>query len=108
MAKHRIILGTVNVVRDLSGHVLHLPFIERVTHHKSRKPLLATGIGFVVMAVGSSVACEATLLSHATHIPHFIIDMGAYLVHGIGAIPIAKYCEPVWLILMGSVEAEGE
>lgn len=68
--------------------------------------MLAVGISCCVMVFASACAKHADYISHQLfygYINHIFIDAAAYATHGIGLIPIAKYVEPLWMIITGEV-----
>ncbi len=89
-------------------HILHLPLIERLMHRSSRRPLIAIVLSIVIMIVASTVAHSKEWLSHHSYLPAVFIDAMAYLAHGLGAIPIVRYAEPVWALFFGAVEVAAE
>jgi len=84
------------------AHILHLPFIERVMHPASRRPLFIMAASITIMVLSSTLAKMAHWVSHHTYVPEVCIDAFAYFSHGMGAIPFVKYVEPVWAILYGA------
>lgn len=76
-------------------------FLEKLTHHKTRKHLSVIGVGVAMMATGSSIALHGVQIGELSGLPHLLIDMTAYLIHGVGAIPIVKHVEPVYDIFVG-------
>ena len=81
--------------------ILHLPFIERVTHKKARRSIICCIIGIGVMSAGSSISVYAHELSHVFHLSHVAIDTFAYGLHGLGLFPIARHIDLIWLIFLG-------
>jgi hypothetical protein len=94
-------LFCVKLVKKEISMISHLPIIKRVCHPHSRKPMAALGVSAMIMVAASTLSVEASHLSHWLSLPHNIIDAFAYLCHGIGAVPICKYAEPLWMIVMG-------
>lgn len=80
--------------------ILHLPFWERICHVKAKRPRRAILLGFMVMGFGSTLGVYKDLFP----LPHVLMDLFAYGIHGIGTIPIIKYAEPLWSIIMGIEE----
>ncbi len=81
--------------------VLHnkITFVAHHTtkFHKRHKHKYAILISVCLMLAASKVA---TSHYHCMEwIPVEIVDGVAYLVHGIGAIPIVSKCEPLWAFL---------
>lgn len=76
--------------------VLHLPFLDRLTHKKTRRHMFAVSFGIAVSLGGSYLACNHY---HGCNI--VVWDMLAYSIHGIGLIPICKHVEPLWMIILG-------
>jgi hypothetical protein len=52
--------------------------------------------GFGLMALGSTLAVNAHELLSVVPIPHTLLDMVAYGLHGFGAIPVYKHGEHLW------------
>lgn len=78
--------------------ILKLSRWERITHHKSRKHLLAGLMGLALMIFGSFMA---GLTPTIEAVPHPLWDSVAYFIHGVGCIPILRHIEPLWLIIVG-------
>lgn len=91
-------------VRKELATIAHLPLVQRLLHHKARRPVVAVGLGVVIMMTGSGAAMSAEFLSHWLFLPHIVIDTIGYGVHGVGLIPICKYAEPIWVLVMGETE----
>ena len=77
-------------------HLRRLPLAARLRHPKTLRHVSGLMLGFGMMAVGS------TLALHKVHIPmpETMMDVFAYLIHGIGTFPVIKHLEPVWNIIL--------
>lgn len=96
-------LGEKFVRKELNT-ILHLPLIQRLMHHKARRPVVAVVSGVFIMLTGSSIAMSAEAIGHLVLIPHVLVDTLGYSIHGIGLIPLCKYAEPIWFLVMGIEE----
>lgn len=88
-------------LRAAAAHLSHLPVMERIFHPKSRRPLYASCAGVCIMLTASATACEAEHISHALHMNHVLIDAAAYFFHGVGSIPLIRYFEFFWRVILG-------
>ncbi len=80
----------------------HLPLIDRVFHHKSRRTLVVMGIGTVLMVIGSCIASYRHELSEVIPVTHHLLwDVFGYFIHACGAVPALRYVDPMWTLLMG-------
>lgn len=93
---------TPAAVREDIDQILHLPFMERLLHPKSRRPLIAMAVGTALMLAASTISVEAEHISHYIPLPHNVIDAFAYWLHGMAALPFARYIEPLWWLFMGA------
>ncbi len=84
--------------------IAHLPLLERLAHTASRKPLKAIGLSVVIMMSGSLIAQLAHHFGDLVF--HTTLDTTGYLIHAVGAVPIIRYAEPIWILFMGLVEEE--
>ncbi len=84
--------------------ILHLPLLERLTHHKARRPMVVVGIGTGMMVAGSVIAANREALAEMLPIHHLLFDTLGYFIHAAGALPALRYVEPLWLLLLGSAE----
>lgn len=91
-------------VREGVKSILHLPLVERLTHHKARRPLAVVGMGIALMVTGSGIAAHRMELSELIPIHHLLFDTLGYFLHACGAVPALRYVEPVWSLLMGIEE----
>ncbi len=83
--------------------ILHLPFIERITHKKARRVLIVMAVGAFLMLLGSLIANYRADISEIIPVHHIMIDTGGYFLHAIGALPILRYIEPFWTLLLGEI-----
>ncbi len=95
-------------VKAAIGEIAHLPLVERLTHHNARRPLAASMLGVGVMLTGCVIASSKEELHHTCGGHHILWDAVGYFLHGAGAIPLLRYIEPLWALLLGSSEVVGE
>lgn len=92
--------------REELNSILHLPFLERITHPKARRPIRAVALSVTIMVVSSMIAKNADWIAHnVIAVPHVAIDAFAYFCHGVGSLPCVRYLEPMWALVMGAEEA---
>lgn len=92
-------------IKSALHEIAHLPLLARLSHHNARRPLMAIALGVVVMLSGCVVASAKEELCHDFGGHHILWDALGYFLHGAGAIPLLRYIEPLWLLLLGSPEA---
>lgn len=80
-------------------NILHLPFLERLTHAKARRTVVGITVSISIMIFASCLAKYGD--QFFTNVPHPVIDAFAYLLHGLGSIPFVKFAEPAWLLIIG-------
>lgn len=88
-------------LRMTAVEISHLPLVEKVFHPKSRRPLYASCAGVCIMLTASTVACEAEHISHLLSVNHILLDAAAYFFHGVGSVPLIRYFEFWWRIILG-------
>ncbi len=98
---------TIRRVKAEVAAILHLPLVERLTHHNARRPLMAILLGVVMMLVGSIIVSIKEELHHYFGGHHIVFDTFGLFLHGIGAVPLLRYVEPVWMLVMGAAETAG-
>lgn len=82
-------------------HILHLPIIQRLLHHKARRPVGAVVLGVSAMMTGSLIATNAAWVTTLVPIHHIVVDTTGYFIHAVGAVPILRYIEPFWMLIVG-------
>jgi hypothetical protein len=91
----------LNVGRDreteLHPDVRRLGFFGRLFHRRVRRHMTAILIGVAIMLTGSTMATQA---DHVQAVPHSVWDALAYLIHGIGSLPILGRFELLWQIIV--------
>ena len=95
-------------VKAAIAEIAHQPLIERLNHRNARRPLLVSLLGVVVMLCGCVVASSKEELHHTCGGHHILWDAAGYFLHGVGAIPLLRYFEPLWAILLGASEVAEE
>lgn len=81
--------------------LLHLPLVERLLHAKARKHLFRFSLGAAVMSAGAFLASVKAGVSEVVGVHEFVVDAVGYFVHGAGMVPVLRYVEPVWLLMLG-------
>lgn len=84
-------------------HIIHLPLVKRLCHAKARRTVKAIGIGGIVMISASLMASYG---HHQGYMPQPIWDAVAYFMHGVGGVPVVRYFEPAWALILGEIEYE--
>jgi hypothetical protein len=90
-----------HVRQDIAG-ILHLSLIQRLTHAKSRRIMIATSSGIILMLGGTVMSQNADGIEHVAGIHGIFVDTAGYFIHGVGAVPLMRYFEPLWTLVMGS------
>ncbi len=89
---------------DEVRHIAHLPFVERITHAKARRSIMAVAVGVLLMLVGSAIASSAETLSRSADVPPIVVDTFGYFRHAIGAVPALRHIEPLCLVIVVAAE----
>lgn len=94
---------THHVKREILD-ILHLPLIDRLMHIKSRRIVVAVLSGVLMMLVGSTIAKHAERIEYTFGIHELVAETFGFFLHGVGAVPIMRYLDPAWTLVMGTAE----
>ena len=72
------------------------PRFRRLFDRRARHILVAFLLGAAVMAIGSAIAGHPQWFN----LPHLVVDVVGYFLHAVGAVPILRWIEPAWKVLM--------
>lgn len=81
--------------------IAKLPLWKKFFHKRAWKAMARFGVSIFVMLFGAWLASNKNKISESVHLEEFMVDGVAYMIHGLGAIPVVKTFEPVWVLFGG-------